>query len=60
MNPESLSLSELTTIIQGVFSTNLSKKYKIVAEISELSVSRTGHAYLDLLEKDARTQAIVA
>lgn len=48
---ESISLSELATKIGQGIKRALPQDYWIVAEISEVQVNRTGHCYLNLIEK---------
>lgn len=48
---ESISLSELATKIGQGIKRALPQDYWIVAEISEIQVNRTGHCYLNLIEK---------
>ncbi len=55
----SVSLSELTDRIQGVIRTNFESAVWVRAEISELR-ENNGHCYLELIEKDADTDGILA
>ena len=55
----SVSLSELTDRIQGVIRTNFESAVWVRAEISELR-ENNGHCYLELIEKDAGTDNILA
>ncbi|HNX88108.1 MAG TPA: exodeoxyribonuclease VII large subunit [Paludibacteraceae bacterium] len=55
----SVSLSELTSHIQGVIRTNFETALWVRAEISELR-ENNGHCYLELIEKDAGTDNILA
>ena len=55
----SVSLSELTGRIQGVIRTNFENTVWVRAEISELR-ENNGHCYLELIEKDADTDGILA
>ena len=55
----SVSLSELTDRIQGVIRANFETSVWVRAEISELR-ENNGHCYLELIEKDADTDGILA
>ena len=55
----SISLSELTGRIQGVIRANFETTLWVRAEISELR-ENNGHCYLELIEKDANTDGILA
>ena len=48
---ESISLSELASIISEGLKKSLEPKYWIVGEISEIQANRNGHCYLELIEK---------
>lgn len=56
---DSITLSELTTRIQEVIRINFSTPVWIKAEISELR-ENAGHCYLEFIEKDGRSDAIIA
>ena len=49
--PASLTLSELHQRIQRTLKQEFTGSYWIIAEILELHVNRTGHCYLELIEK---------
>lgn len=53
-----LTLFELNSIIKETLSTYTEPTYWVVAEIGELRVNRSGHCYLDLIEKN--DEALVA
>lgn len=53
-------LSELNEKIKSVIQANFEEPVWIVAEVSELNVNRTGHCYLELVEKDPQSNAILA
>ena len=52
---QSISLSELNTLVKDTVQAGFPGKYNIVAEISEFNESR-GHVYLELIEKDKDDQ----
>ena len=56
---KSLSLSELTDQIQSVIRTNFDTVVWVRAEISELR-ENGGHCYMELIEKEAETDGILA
>jgi exodeoxyribonuclease VII large subunit len=56
----SISLSALTRQIRDSINSQLPDYYWIVAEISELKENWSGHCYLELIEKKANADAIVA
>ena len=63
MNAEetaAIKLSELNLAIRSVVSEQFPDKVWIMAEISEIKTNATGHAYLELVEKDLKTEKIIA
>lgn len=56
----SISLSQLTDRIQEVLKFSFDAPVWIRAEISELRENYNGHCYLELIEKDSSTDAILA
>ncbi|MEA2042443.1 MAG: exodeoxyribonuclease VII large subunit [Bacteroidota bacterium] len=60
MSSEKLFLSELQSQIQEVLEQGLDYRYHIIAEISSISESHTGHAYLDLVEKEEGSEQLKA
>jgi len=56
----SISLSELSERIKDVIKMNFDKPLWLRAEISELREAGNGHCYLELVEKSAETDEIVA
>jgi len=56
----SISLSELTSRIQDAIKLNFDSAVWIRAEISELRENPGGHCYLELIEKDSSSDAILA
>ncbi len=60
MNEPSLSLFELNSKIKSTIHQSFAETYWIVAEISEIREVRNGHCYLELIEKDEKTEQIIA
>ncbi len=57
---KSISLYELNNQIKSHLSDAFSEEIWVVAEISELRQTQTGHCYLELIEKDGNTDQITA
>lgn len=57
---QTYTLSQLSAIIKEVLNISLSDYFWIKAEISELHENRNGNCYLELIEKDAYTDRILA
>ncbi len=60
MTKISLSLSELNGQVRDAIRDHLRDTYWVRAETSDVRLNRTGHCYLEFIEKDARGQNIVA
>ncbi|MFN8258640.1 MAG: exodeoxyribonuclease VII large subunit [Bacteroidales bacterium] len=60
MENKSLGLSELILKIKGVISDKFFETYWILAEIGDIKYNRNGHAYLELIEKDKKSERITA
>ncbi len=60
MQSESVSLHEFTKQIQGVVRSNFAQTVWIRAEINQISVNRSGHCYLELIEKHEKQDQIIA
>ena len=60
MQKQQLTLLELNTNVQETIKEKFSDAVWVVAEISELKINRNGHCYLELIEKDAINEHIVA
>jgi exodeoxyribonuclease VII large subunit len=62
MTPEStsLSLSQLLGQVENTLKREFSSSVWIMAEILELNVNRTGHCYLELIEKSKNKDTILA
>jgi len=57
---KALSLYQLNNEIKQTINNNFPTKQWIVAEISELRVNQNGHCYLELIEKDDKSNKIIA
>ena len=55
-----ISLYGLNTLIRRTIDQGLPNAYIVIAEIHSLSVNRSGHAYLDLVEKSEGGDQIIA
>ena len=55
-----ISLYALTTLIRRTIEQNLPGAHLVIAEIQSLSVNRSGHAYLDLVEKSENGVQLLA
>jgi len=55
-----VTLLELNTLIGDTLRENLPQAYWVVAEISEMKVNRSGHCYLELVEKKDSSDDISA
>ncbi len=60
MKESSFSLYELNKRIKNTIHSSFSDTYWVVAEISEIREVRSGHCYLELIEKDEKTEQIIA
>ena len=56
----SITLSELTNQIQATIRLNFTTSVWIRAEVSELRENQNGHCYLEFIEKDINSDAIIA
>ena len=56
----SVSLSELNRLVRDVIRKNFPDTYWVRAETSDVRQNRSGHCYLEFIEKDPVTQAILA
>lgn len=57
---EAISLSELTLLIKETIDVSFAEFYTIVAEVNQFSVNYSGHAYLQLVEKDPNSNSVIA
>jgi exodeoxyribonuclease VII large subunit len=60
MMTSSVSLSELNRLVRDVIRKNFPDTYWVRAETSDVRQNRSGHCYLEFIEKDPVTQAILA
>ena len=60
MEKETYSLSQLTRFINQVVKVNFEAPIWIKAEISEFREASNGHCYLEFIEKDADSDALIA
>ena len=57
---EPLSLYELNGIVRSTLELTLDENYWVVAELSEVRVAGNGHCYVEFVEKEERSGAMVA
>lgn len=55
-----LTLFELNSLIQDVIRDHLDETFWVIAEVSEMKVNRSGHCYLELVEKESGSDEIAA
>ncbi|HCY41695.1 MAG TPA: exodeoxyribonuclease VII large subunit [Prolixibacteraceae bacterium] len=60
MSDQQLSLFELQRQVKGSLDDTFSRPVWVKAEISEMTVNRSGHCYLDLVETEQGTDTVVA
>ncbi len=60
MEGNTQSLSQLNLQIKNTLSNRFSDLQWVVAEISDMNLNRSGHCYLELIEKDTVSQKIIA
>ncbi len=60
MSIESISLSQLTGNVKSALNDHFPIPIWIVAEISEINQNRSGHCYLELIEKETDTDKLAA
>ncbi len=60
MNDQQLSLFELQRQVKGSLDDTFSMPVWVKAEISEMTVNRSGHCYLDLIETEQGTDTVIA
>ena len=60
MNENFLTLSDLALKVKSTIERSLQENYLVVAEILSISVNRSGHAYLELIEKNPDSQAVIS
>lgn len=60
MNDKQHSLFELQTRVKSSLEDSFSLPVWVIAEISEMTVNRSGHCYLDLVETEQGTDQVIA
>lgn len=60
MNNNFISLYDLTSRIKNVINSEFLESVWIIAEISELNINKSGHCYLNLIEKNKLNDSIIA
>ena len=60
MNDKQHSLFELQTRVKSSLEDSFSLPVWVIAEISEMTVNRSGHCYLDLVETELGTDQVIA
>jgi exodeoxyribonuclease VII large subunit len=60
MNDQQLSLYQLQQQVKGSLDDTFSMPVWVKAEISEMTVNRSGHCYLDLVETEPETDTVIA
>ena len=60
MSDQQLSLSELQGRVKSSLEETFSMPIWVIAEISEMTVNRSGHCYLDLVETEQGTDTVIA
>lgn len=58
--PEHISLSQLNSQIKEAIEVSFTDTVWVIAEISEIRTVRSGHCYLELIEKDEATDTVKA
>ncbi|MCF0159427.1 MAG: exodeoxyribonuclease VII large subunit [Bacteroidaceae bacterium] len=57
---KALSLQELNGLIRNVLESNLDEEYWLQAELSEVNLNRSGHCYVEFVQKAPRANGFVA
>ena len=60
MEAPSLSLLELNGLVRRSIHACLPDEYWVQAELSDVRVNRSGHCYLEFVQKDEKSNALVA
>ena len=55
-----LSLYELNNLVRGTLDATLCDAYWMTAELSEVRVASNGHCYVEFVEKDERSNSLIA
>lgn len=59
-SPKAISLFELNAMVHAVVEQNLRRAYWITAELSEMRTASNGHCYLEFVQKDPHSGALLA
>ena len=57
---QTLSLYELNNLVRGTLENTLSQEFWITAELSEVRVASNGHCYVEFVEKNPHSNALIA
>ena len=57
---QALSLYELNNLVRGTLEATLCDSYWMTAELSEVRVASNGHCYVEFVEKNQRSNALIA
>ena len=60
MEHSSLSLQELNSLVRKSIRTCLPDTYWVQAELSDVRANYSGHCYLEFVQKDAKSNALIA
>ena len=60
MSDQQITLSELQSRVKGSLEETFSMPVWVRAEISEMTINRSGHCYLDLIETEQGTDTVIA
>jgi len=60
MEGQALTLFDLNSLIRNVLNGAFPESYWVVAEVSEIRINKSGHCYLELVEKDPASDEIKA
>ena len=60
ISQDALTLFQLTNLIRETIEDKLSKTYLVIAEIQSIMQNRTGHCYLELVEKSQTDDKIIS
>ena len=55
-----ITLSKLNSLVKETLEDAFQEQFWVVAEIGELNVNRAGHCYIELVEKDTKSDEIIA
>lgn len=60
MTGKMYSLLELNSLVRSVLADSLPERYWVHAELSEVHANYSGHCYVEFVEKDSRSDQIIA